>query len=202
MHCIGTEAGDHSCSDSQASDDNKEETPDDYNIRDQEVDVIMEAAAETFSDIFTPPPPTAETILFPVQDEGSSEEEESDWIVSSEDSGEEMEDLNVVLAQLRKPSQPIMYHFEAGCKETDQCIMEDDESGEERVDGGDALIELDTRLPLHEILLESGAGRERESKGEGGGVVEKEDASTVAKLRKVLPKMRDQLETTDPSGEL
>lgn len=205
---VGAKEGDLSCSDSQASDDNDEETPDEYNVNDQEVDAIMEEAAAVFTDVFTPAPPTtttAETILFPLQDEGSSEEEESDWIVSSEDSGEEIEDMGAVLAQLRKPEQPIVYHFEAGCRETAQYIMEGD--GEE----SDGLIELDTSLPLHEILFESGARdrktrREEEGEGEDEGErreeAAKDDSSAVAKLRKLLPNVKDKLEATDSRGGL
>ena len=199
---VGAAEEDLSCSDSQASDDNDEQTPDEYVINDREVDAIMEEAAAVFTDVFTPAPTTAETILFPIQDEGSSEEEESDWIVSSEDSGEEIEDMTMVLAQLRKPAQPIVYHFEAGCRETEQYIIEGDE------DESDGLIELDTSLPLHEILLESGARglregeKESEKEGEGGREVDKEDGSAVAKLSKLLPVVKDKLETVDSRGEL
>lgn len=168
----------------------------------------MEEAAAVFSDVFTPAPSIAEKILFPVQDEGSSEEEESDWIVSSEESGEEIEDIATVLAQLRQPAQPIMYHFEAGCRETEQYIIEGD--GEE----SDGLMELDTSLPLHEILQESGArgwrgeekDREEEGEGEGkrGEEIEKEDfhaSAAVGRLRKHLQDMKDKLETVDSRGE-
>lgn len=206
VQCVGAEEEDLSCSDSQASDDKDGETPDDYGINDQEIDAIMEEAAAEFSDVFTPAPSTAETILFPMQDEGSSEEEESDWIVSSEDSGEEVEDMTTVLAQLRKPAQPIVYHFEAGCRETEQCIVEDD--GEE----SDGLMELDTLLPLHEILQESGARGwrggekegEEEGEGERGEEVAKENTriSAVARLKKLLPGMKNKLETVDSRGEL
>ena len=204
-----------------------EEMSDDYEVHDQKMNTIMEEAAATFSEIFTPAPTTAETILFPIQDEVSSDEEESDWIVSSDD--DEEENMAAVLAHLRKPAQPIMYHFEAGCRETEQCIMEDD--GEES-SIKDGLIELDILLPLHGILLESGAEQKREverdgenesqgemrkeegregegegeeegeGEGEGEGEVAKEDTSIVAKLRKVLPDMKDQLEATDVRGEL
>lgn len=171
----------------------------------------MKEAASVFADIFTPAPTTAETILFPSQDEGSSEEEESDWIVSSGDSEEEIEDVAVVLAQLRKPTQPVVYHFEAGCRETEQCIIEGDDDEED----SDGLMELDTSLPLHEILLESGSGargwkggerekREEEGEGEGerGKEVVKKDGSAVAKLRKILPTVKNKLEAVDSRGEL
>ena len=194
VYYVGAAEEDLSCSDSRASDDNDEEPLDEYGINDREVDAIMEEAAAVFTDVFTPAPTTAETILFPIQDEGSSEEEESDWIVSSEDSGDEIEDVTVVLAQLRKPAQPIVYHFEAGCRETEQYIIEGDE------DESDGLIEWDTSLPLHEILLESGARRWRGEKEEGE--VDKKYGSTVAKLRKLLPVVKDKLETVDSRGEL
>ena len=210
---VGAEEKDLSFSDSQASDDNDEETPDEYTVNDQEIDSIMKEAASLFTDIFTPAPTTAETILFPSQAEGSSEEEESDWIVSSGDSGEEIEDVAVVLAQLRKPPQPVVYHFEAGCRETEQCIVEGDDDGDE--EDSDGLMELDTSLPLHEILLESGSGargwkdgekgkREEEEEGEGEREkeVEREDGSAVAKLRKILPNAKDKLDTVDSRGEL
>ena len=211
--CVGAEKKDLSFSDSQASDDNDEETPDEYAINDQEVDSIMKEAASLFTDIFTPAPTTAETILFPSQDEGSSEEEESDWIVSSGDSGEEIEDVAVVLAQLRKPTQPVVYHFEAGCRETEQCIVEGDDDDEEDSDG---LVELDTSLPLHEILLgpvatvtgwkdgEKGKREEEEEEEEGEREkeVEREDGFAVAKLRKMLPTAKDKLDTVDSRGEL
>ena len=171
----------------------------------------MKEAASLLTDIFTPAPTTAETILFPSQDEGSSEEEESDWIVSSGDSGEEIEDVAMVLAQLRKPSQPVVYHFEAGCRETEQCIMEGDDDDDE--EDSDGLMELDTSLPLHEILFESVAmargwkygekgGEEGEEEGEREKEVEREDGSSVAKLRKILPTAKDKLDTVDSRGEL
>lgn len=202
---LGAKEEDLSCSDSQASDDdNDEESPDEYAVNDREVDAIMEEAAAVFTDVFAPAPSTAEMILFPVLDEGgSSAEEESDWIVGSEDSWEEIEDMTTVLAQLRKPAQPIVYHFEAGCRETEQYIIEGGEEEEE----SDDLMEIS--LPLHEILLESGArgrrdgesGREEEGEGERVG---KDGAcsSAAAKLRKLLPSVEDKLETTDSKGEL
>jgi hypothetical protein len=208
MYTVGAKEEDLSFSDSQASDDNDEDTPDEYAVNDPEVDSIMKEAASVFTDIFTPALTTAETILFPLQEEGSSEEEESDWIVSSGDSEEEIEDMTMVLAQLRKPAQPVVYHFEAGCRETEQYIIEGDEEEE-----SDGLMELDTSLPLHEVLLESGAGgwkdgeRGREEEGEGGEggrgkEMVKEDDSAAAKLRKILPTVKDKLETVDSQGEL
>ena len=187
---------------------------------DQDEVVLVETAEEEFSSAFTSTKPslsTAESILFPIEEEGLSdeEEEESDWIVSSEedDTGQEIEDVKEVLAQLRKAPQPIMYHFEAGCKETDDFIMEDQE------DGGDVVLtEEDGRgcghrlLQLHGVLREMSGerGRERGGEGEkegelggdGDGETELLSRSTAAtRLKQLLPEMKEQLESVDSHGK-
>lgn len=153
-------------------------------------------AGEVFSSVFTPgrpPAPTAEMILFPPEEEGSSEDDEPDWIVSSEDEEEMEEDMKQVLAQLRKPPQPILYHFEAGCKETEHSIIKSTEEEAE----GDGVADLEVQLSLHQVLLEAGGGGGGEGVWEGG-----KESAAAARLRRLLPKMKDQLETVDSYGKL
>ena len=161
-HCVDVEL---SSSDSQVSGSDKE--LDSANDEDKDEKFVDGALAESeFVSAFVPAKPrspTAEEILFPVEGEGSSEEEESDWIVSSdEEEGEEFEeDMRTVLAQLKRAPQPILYHMEAGCKETDDFILDQEEE-----EDGDSLLEGEIQLTLHQVL--TGCGEKREEGVEGG----------------------------------
>ena len=224
-----------SSSDSQVSRSDKE--LDSANDEGKDERFVDDALAESvFVSAFVPAKPrspTAEEILFPVEGEGSSEEEESDWIVSSgEEEGEEFEeDMRTILAQLKRAPPPIPYHVEAGCKETEDFVLDQDEE-EER----EGLFEGENQLTLHQVLTMSGERREGRVEGERGeqqeevdkedegereeGIVkgereggkekqggreggegEEENSTMASRLRCLLPKMRDQLENVDSRGE-
>lgn len=192
--------------------------------QDQDQEIIGELVERQFFDAFIPTKPrlpTAEEILFPVEEEGSSEEDESDWIVSSsEEEGEEIAgDMKMVLAQLKRaPQKPILYHLEAGCKETEDFILGEDDSDELLEGAG-----VHGQLTLHQLLVEGVERREggmeeektdrkeddresereeerEEKQGEGEGE-EQSAVATCSKLKRLLPEMEDQLESVDLRGE-
>ena len=192
--------------------------------QDQDQEIIGELVERQFFDAFIPAKPrlpTAEEILFPVEEEGSSEEDESDWIVSSsEEEGEEIAgDMKMVLEQLKRaPQKPILYHLEAGCKETEDFILEEDDSDELLEGAG-----VHGQLTLHQLLMEGVERREggmeeektdrkeddgesereeeREEKQEEGEGEEQSAVATCSKLKRLLPEMEDQLESVDLRGE-
>ena len=120
----------------------------------------------------------AEQILFPPNDIESSDEEDSDWIVSDDDS----ELMNINELDLMNIQKPLCYHFESKSCETREAILKTENASLTSDVKQDSIT---SKTCLSGLLLHEAVNGEE----------------PVSRLKELLPEMEGKLDTVDNHGK-